>query len=367
MTIVCPYCLNVINKKTIHRVCNICSSRMPETGGLRFGKGLGQVPKCQTKGCLGAYSTLVCGMPNCGNELPADVLQYEKYTRFAVVSHGGGGKTNYITTMLEELKNNRPLQMFTSYMNKETQEYHADNVTALYDRCIPIPPTPPGEIHPLQWRLQDLRKQTRSFTPAYSLTIFDGAGEDLERVDPLICRYLSGSKMILLLLDPTRLCGVRTQMTREEIIGAGGEPDRFISRTETTDFILGLINYIKASTGVSVSQRIKQPVAVVFGKIDSVSRLLGAARVLQPSGHAAEGAFIQSEAETVHREIQAFIEACGDNLNGLFDANFTKWMYFGVSSYGFLPQGSTRQRPQPLRVLDPLLWDFSMAGIVRKK
>ena len=360
MAIVCPYCLNDINKNTIRRMCNICGHVSTE----RFGS---RIPKCPEKGCLGSCSTLVCGMPNCGHVLPADLLQYEKYTRFAVVSHAGGGKTNYITTMLEELKRTRALQMFTSYMNTETQVYHSDNVTALYDRCMPIPPTPPGEIHPLQWRLQDLRRQTRSSTPAYSMTIFDGAGEDLEKTDPLVCRYLTGSKMILLLLDPTRLCGVRAQMTEGEIRGAGGNPRDIISRDETTDFVQGLINYIKTSTGVPVSKRIKQPIAVVFGKIDAVARLLGSARVLQPSGHAAAGAFVRSEAETVHREIEAFIDACGDDLNGMFNANFTQWMYFGVSSFGFLPMGGARQRPQPLRVLDPLMWDFSMAGIVPKK
>ena len=365
-TIICPYCLDKLSPTSIKRVCNVCGTEAPNDFKTNLAFKMGQVPRCKEKGCLGIYSKLQCGL--CEHELPADITQYNKYMRFAVVSHSGGGKTNYITTLLEELKTNRTLKFYTAHMNNETLEYHSDNVRQLYDNRSMIPPNPPGEINPLQWRIQDLGRKTRTTTPCYSMTIFDGAGEDLQNVDPLVCRYLTGSKMILLLLDPTRLYGVRAQMTREEIEGAGGDPDEYISPSDTQTFVQGLINYLKTSTGVRVDKQLKQPVAVVFGKIDAVERLLGSARVLQPSDHVNKGTFNRSEAETIHREIESFMDACGDNLNGLFDANFSTWKYFGISSFGFLPKGSSAlERPQPLRVLDPLMWNFSMEGIVTEK
>lgn len=367
MAIVCPYCLSNISSSKIRRVCSICGSPMPEDASTKMQLRLGKIPKCKESGCLGLYSKLECDIPGCGHELPGDIMQYSKYMRFALVSHSGGGKTNFITTMLEELKKTRALQFHTSHMNRETLEYHSDNVKQLYDKRKPILPTARGQIYPLQWKIQDIRRRTRNTTPCYSMTIFDGAGEDLSDVDPVVCRYLTGSKMIMLLLDPTHLYGVRSQMTREEIIGAGGDPDEYISRTQTEDFVQGLIDYIKTSTGIPVKRRVKLPVAVVFGKIDTVERLLGYARVLQPSGHSARGAFVESEAQAIHDEIRAFMDACGDNLNGMFDANFTTWKYFGVSSLGAMPKNGQLQEPQPLRILDPLMWNFSMEGIVGKE
>lgn len=363
MSIVCPYCLEKLKTNEVQRVCNICGGKY--TPGAMDGLMLriGRVPKCEsTAGCLGQYAVLKCA--KCGYELPADIAQYDKYVRFAVVAPSGAGKSNFITTMLEEAKHNHHLNLLITPMNRETQNYHNKSAEYIYDKLCPVPATTAGTVIPMQWRIQDLNRATKTIVPSYSLTIFDGAGEDQTNLDPTISRYIAGSKMIVLLLDPTKLAGVREQMTVDEITKAGGT-SKMVTRAETQDFINGLIAYLKTAFSIPTGGKIKVPVAVVFGKIDAVASKLGAALVLKESGHAKQGKFIQTEADNIHAEIDGWMDVCGDNLTNMFNVNFTNWRYFGVSSFGMLPEGRDKlKKPMPLRVLDPLIWDLSLEGIV---
>lgn len=363
MAVVCPYCLCDLTTNELQRHCNLCDATMKANfmSGLQLKRGV--VPKCtSTSGCLGQYAVLKCA--KCGAELPPDIAQYGKYVRFSVVAPSGAGKTNFITTMMEEMRKCRSLNFNVSYMNNETREYHVGNYRQIYEHLQPVEATRRGDVYPMQWRIQDMNKMTKNTVPCYSMTVFDGAGEDQERTDPTICRYIAGSKMIMLLLDPTQLAGVREQMTADEIEKAGGKSG-FVSHEDTEGFINGLINYLKVTCSVHVGKKIQTPVAVVFGKIDSVQRHLGSAQILQSSSHAARGAFIQSEADAIHNEIDGWMDICGDNLTRMFDANFTTWRYFGVSSFGSLPTTRNQlQKPMPLRVLDPMLWNLSLEGIV---
>ncbi len=361
---VCPYCLEPIKINDVQRVCNICNGIYRTRFGSSIMMKLGKVPKCEsTPGCLGQYAVLKCG--KCGEELPVDIAQYDKYVRLAVVATSGAGKSNFITTMIEEAKKNRHLNFLIGAMDLKTQEHHKECVEYLYERLQPLPGTVRGAVIPMQWRIQDLNRATQTVVPPYSVTIFDGAGEDQTALDPTICRYIAGSKMIMLLLDPTKLAGVRAQMTPDEIRKAGGK-DKNVTREETQEFINGLIRYLKTACSVRLSNKITVPVAVIFGKIDSVKSKLGSALVLRDSGHAAQGKFIQTEADNVHAEIDGWMDLCGDNLTKVFNANFETWRYFGVSSFGMLPISinQLQQQPRPLRVLDPLIWNLALEGIV---
>lgn len=362
MAIICPYCLESVNINAIGRFCNICNHEYKPNARDAIMQRMGRAIRCKSANCFGQYSTLRC--PKCTHELPHDIAQYDKYVRFSVVAPSGAGKSVFITTMLEEAKKNRSLNFLITAMNRETMDHHRECVRDIYDRLQPVAATSAGEVIPMQWRFQDMNKATKTSVPPYSITIFDGAGEDQENLDPVICRYVSGSKMIMLLLDPTKLAGVRKQMTADEIDKAGGEKGS-ISREDTQAFVNGLINYLRMACGITTGKKIDIPVAVVFGKIDAVARHLGTALVLTPSNHASQGAFIQAEADAIHAEIDGWMEVCGDNLTRLFDANFVKWRYFGASSFGTLPESRMKiQNPMPLRVLDPLIWDLSLEGIV---
>lgn len=361
--IVCPYCLCQVQTSKIKKTCNICGHEYKpkaiDMAKARF--GLEKI-SCRESKCLGNYSVLKC--PQCDRVLPTDIAQYDKYIRFAVVAPSGAGKTNFITTMMEEVKKCRPLNFVVKGMNRETTDQQREWADFIYTKLEPVPGSPPGEVIPMQWCFQDMNKATKTTVPPYSVTMFDGAGEDQTNLDPTICRYIQGSKMIMLLLDPTQLAGVREQMTEDEIRSAGGDI-RHISHDETVDFISGIINYLKTACNIPAKKKIDIPIAVVFGKIDSVARNIGSAMVLSPSGHAARGAFIKAEADTIHNEIDSWMSQCGDGLTPMFNANFVSWRYFGVSSFGNLPKERRKlNKPVPLRVLDPLIWNLSLEGIV---
>ena len=363
MAVICPYCLSSFQRKDLVRCCNLDHTHVYQSSFVEDAKlMMGIIPHC--KSCLGQYSVISC--PRCGHELPPDIAQYDKYTRFSVVAPPSAGKTVFITAMIDELKKARNLNFHIAYMDKETQAYYMNNYRQIYERLSPVGATTLGESIPMQWKIQDLGKATKKVVPCYSLTMFDGAGEDYEHMDPIVCRCISGSKMIMLLLDPTRLAGVREQMTDEEIELAGG-PRSGVTREDTTDFVTGMINYLKTACSVSASKKLNIPIAVVFGKMDVVKRHLDQTMVLQPSGHVRQGAFIQSEADQIHAEIEGWLDSCGDFLSPMFDANFVNWRYFGMSSLGTIPVSQGKfSRPIPLRVLDPLLWDLSLEGIIPK-
>ncbi len=362
MAITCPYCLETYPAGSISRFCNICNDQYKPNFKDNMLLMMGKAPRCKGPGCLGQYSLLRC--PKCGHDLPPDIAQYDKYVRFSVVAPSGAGKTNFMTAMIEEVRKCKALKFLVTPMNPETKGTHRNWVLDMYENLRPVPQTERGEVTPMQWRFQDLNRATANTVPPYSVTIFDGAGEDQEALDPLICRYIAGSKMIMLLLDPTRLYGVRQQMTAEEIDLAGGAKN--ITQQDTQDFISGLIAYLKQACNISARSKITIPVAVVFSKIDAVARNLGnSAMVLTPSGHAQRGKFIRSEAEQIHAEIEGWIDNCGDGLTDILNANLTRWQYFGASAFGVLPQSRSKlQRPEPLRVLDPLIWDLALEGIV---
>ena len=365
MAVICPYCLSTLGDKDLVRRCHICGEAFKGSflDNMKLKKGI--IPRCSsTAGCLGQYSTLSCA--KCDTELPPDIAQYDKYVRFSVVAPPAAGKTVFLTAMIDELKQARNLNFHVAYMNKETQNYYMNNYRQIYENLAPVGATTLGASYPMQWKLQDMRKATKTRVPSYSITMFDGAGEDQVNMDPVVCRCISGSKMIMLLLDPTRLAGVREQMTPEEIDLASG-PKQAVSRDDTQDFIIGMINYLKTACSIPVTKKLPIPVAVVFGKIDVVKRHLGQAMVLQPSGHVQQGKFIQSEADQIHNEIDGWMDGCGDLLTRMFDANFVTWRYFGMSSFGNMPPSRNQfAKPMPLRVLDPLLWDLSLEGIIPK-
>lgn len=374
---ICPRCLRKIKKTDLKMVCNICGKpqEKPKMGMNPF-KNLGVIRKkiaggnaCQTSGCLGSYVNVKCGM--CGEELPPDIAQYSRYLRLSLIGPSGAGKTVFITTMLQELRQNaRTLKFSLSAMNKETSDYQSINTKILYDSYAKkiIGGTTTGQFKALLWRLQDLNKMSSSYTPSYSLTIFDGAGEDQRVVKPDVCRYIVESKMIMLLLDPTKLYGVCSRLDSDDFKRAGGNSE--VTRASTEQFVDDMINYIKKLAGLKVSEKITAPVAVVLGKMDVLKQFFPTnSIVFQESGHVKSGHFIQQEADAVHQEIWDFMELCGDDLSARFDANFENWKYFGISSFGMRPQVNRmlQQPPQPMRVLDPLIWDLYLEGIVSGK
>ncbi len=359
--VLCPYCLREIRSKDLEMVCELCGVKAnPSKADLLLKKS----PKCQQSGCRGIASNRRCG--HCGGKLPPDILDYEKNMRFSILGIAGCGKTNFLTTMLHELRHTPGCPWVLSSMDDQTAAIFQENDRAVYEMRQPVAATAAGSSPPPQlWRIKDRNRMTEKIIPSYSLTIFDGAGEDCSHIDPVISRYINGSKVLFILIDPLALPGVAKTISRDILnwsTTASHDADA------SADMVDGLANYVRRSCNISPGKLIDRDVAVVFTKIDAVKDSFGTATVVQPSPHLAQKGFVKSDADAVDAEIRDWLERQGESafINAI-ETNFraSRVRFFGISSFGQPPTGNFRLgRVMPHRVLDPLIWMLSKEGIV---
>ncbi len=363
--LVCPFCLNRLSSLQLVRACSVNPEHRKDTKGFRAKLNLFG-DRCGASGCPGRYTRILC--PRCEEELPGNITQYDGYTRLAITAPSGGGKTVLITTMLHELfSHSSQLGLNIGAMDRKTSAYYRARFTELYDKLTAPFGTVKGVCVPMQYYVQNTRKGTATRTPTYSLTIFDGAGEDQENPSDTETRYIAEAKMLILLIDPLKLYGLRREMTDDEIAKGGGDADRdVVDERYTQDFIDQLVSYIRIATKLTVHQKLKIPVAVVMCKMDLLRRFFPEDAVTFNPPDMTFGTFDEMDSQQVHTEIDALISEYCPSLNVGLNAVFQKWRYFGVSSYGVQPLGPKQlaEDPKPLRVMDPLMWNMSVSGIL---
>lgn len=359
--VLCPYCLQRLKSKDLKMICQLCGAEAVPTKKETI---LKKVPKCKESGCNGFASDRQCGF--CGAKLPSDILNYEKYIRFSILGITGSGKTNFLTTMLHELRHASGSPWVISAMDAQTMAIFQENDRAIYDMRQPVSATAAGNTPPPQlWRIKDKNRMTDKIIPSYSMTIFDGAGEDCEHIDPVISRYIDGSKVLVILIDPLALPGV-AKTIKPDILNWSTTTAH--DANASTYMVDGLANYVRQSCRIAPGKLIDRDVAVVFTKIDAVKDSFGAATVMQPSPHMAQKGFVRANSDAVDAEIRDWLAGRGETafLNAI-ETNFRKEKirFFGVSSFGQPPTGSYQLgKVMPHRVLDPLIWMLSKENIV---
>ncbi len=360
--VLCPYCLEELRSGDVEMACPLCGTVATPTKADIL---LKKLPKCQQAGCRKqAASERRCKY--CSSKLPSDILDYEKYLRFSILGIAGAGKTNFLTTMLHELRHAVGAPWVLSPMDAATTAQYQDNDRAVYERGEPVGATPAGmPPQPQQWKIKNKSKMTNTKIPTYSLTIFDGAGEDCEHIDPAISRYINGSKTLIILIDPLALSSVRKTISPDIVRWSTSAQH---DANASADMVDGLAAYIRTSCGIAPGKLIDRDVAVVFTKIDTVRSSFGSARVMQPSPHMTAKAFVKADADAVDAEIRDWLERAGETVFlDAIDTNFRrgKVRFFGVSSFGQPPMGSGRLgKVVPHRVLDPLLWMLSKENMI---
>lgn len=359
--ILCPYCLQRLKSKDLKMICQLCGAEVVPSKKETL---LKKLPKCKEPGCNGFASDRQCGF--CKAQLPSDILDYEKYMRFSLLGTTGSGKTNFLTTMLHELRHTPGSPWVISAMDAQTAAIFQENDQAVYTMRQPVSSTASGIAPPPQlWRIKDKNRMTDKIIPSYSMTIFDGAGEDCEHINPVISRYIEGSKVLVILIDPLALPGVaKTIETNILNWSTTVVHDANVS----TNMVDGLANYVRQSCNIAPGKLIDRDVAVVFTKIDAVKDSFGAAVVMQPSPHMARKGFVKADSDAVDAEIRDWLECRGETafLNAI-ETNFRRERirFFGVSSFGQPPTGNFQLgKVMPHRVLDPLVWMLSKENII---
>lgn len=360
--VLCPYCLRELRSKNLKMACSICGTEaVPTKTEILLKKTL----RCRQDGCHGFASSRLCSY--CGAKLPSDILDYEKYLRFSILGITGSGKSNFLTTMLHELRNTANAPWVIAPMDDpQTIAIYQENDRIVYELRQPVPATPPGISPPPQlWRIKDKNRMTDKIIPSYSMTIFDGAGEDSEHIDPVISRYIEGSKVLVILIDPLALTGVAKTISSDILNWSTSAAH---DASASADMVDGLANYVRRSCNIAPNKLINRDVAVVFTKIDAVKDSFGSATVMQPSPHLSQKGFVKADADAVNAEIRDWLESRGETtFLDAIETNFRRdrVRFFGVSSFGQPPTGNYQLgRVMPHRVLDPLIWMLSKEGIV---
>lgn len=385
--LICPYCIRTLKNFAFR--CESCG-RTTDLRGLnkyalvRFRLN-GTIPRCDNPACDRRTLTVLCpfgtesseSVDVCGQALPSDILQYRNYLRFSVLGTTGSGKTNYLTMMIQQLKSAHGEENLSNisieHVDTMTNTIFRTHLNTILQYKMPVGPTPPEDIViPQLWRIRQDRK------PAASLTVFDGAGENQERPQERIVRYIYGSKQFILLIDPLSIPSLRSRLTREEIMGSSHEtdPDGQAELHSGADMVVNIANFIRRNKNIDVNTKIGNPTAVVFTKLDLFLRDFGNSTVTGKSPHLRAGQFVEADSLAVDREIRSWLIENG--RNGLVndgeefvkavEDNFSNIRFFGVSSFGTEPsEFKLLSSISPHRVLDPLMWILAQEKIIQTR
>lgn len=380
----CPYCLEGINKSSVIYECPSCGKRY-SAGGLFKN----QTPMCSNKVVHASTipaSRILCNNKGCGNILPADFLDYAQTLKFSLVGTTNSGKTNFLITMLHELMHNLKTGLSLSTLDATSQTYaeFKEFERIMYEDHSLLPATDRGIVDPYLWRIRDRNKAKGNQIPSYSLTIYDGAGENFSNIDKaentILSRYLCDTNTLFILIDPLQLSSFKKQ-------GIGGESVDFsnLEGQDASESLDKVVSYLRTNKGLGANQLIDMNIAIIFTKIDALVDDDGVLQfgdgdlILRRSTASHFGCFDfrrngfdMKEAGVISDSIRDFIMERESRFYNILESNFIakKIQYFAVSALGNPPikeNGNiTIQHIDPIRVLDPFLWMMMKEGFIKE-
>lgn len=283
----------------------------------------------------------------------------------ALIGAKESGKSNYIAVLVNEIKKKMSRSMDCSliFCNQQTNDdYYNTYYRPLFEQATTVRGTDVNaDSAPLIYSIDFFQQKGTSYKirDSITLTLYDTAGENLEKEDSMLCnnQYISNASGIIILLDPLQIPAVRKQLE-----GKIKLPDQ---NSDTTDILNRVVTIIKNRKKIKDLDSINIPIALAFTKMDVLAKYDivpdGSTLRLQ-SEHLARGAFVKSDFENTRIEIEALLENfLADDVMQLLK-QFSKYAFFGVSALGENPEGGVKMsgEPNPNRVLDPLLWLLSL-------
>ena len=371
----CPYCLRKIKFDDLKFFCVDEEDNKHEVKPSLMDKFFKRLPTCQRRYCKNHGLTIrEVECRHCGEKLPSQILFHDKYLSFCAVGVAGAGKSSYVTTVIHELRYS-DLPWILQAMDTETTELALINEKLVYEMRNCLTGTTSGvSPRPQFWTILDNSKQV-SKMPTYSLTLYDGAGEDCEKigytpVDAKISRYMSGAKMLLIMFDPLILSSVQNEVPPEILRSSIAQERKESAPTNMVSMANSLVNYIKQSCNISPGERISSRAAVVLTKLDALrdtpNGFAPDSTINRESPHLKSKGFVEADSKMVDLEIRDWLIRQGEIafLNTI-DANFQNVRVFGVSSFGNPPDTNKRlAKIRPHRVLDPIMWMLANEGVI---
>lgn len=377
----CPYCYTEINPRKLAYRCSgrhaagktPCEKRVDQARRNHFNDSDTYWPvitpigsaSARCSGCAAEPGPPIC--PECHSLLPAEYgtdsaliglvgvrdsgktvmlsqldteLQTSVADRFDATIDAPGGKSG----LARDLRINRELMLRSDgVLPAQTQESGGKKPPAVYS-----------------WRYN--RKGLMGIERAAStvFSFYDNAGEDFATPDRALSQvYLGATSGVILLLDPF---GFTANRDRAEAKGVD-VPD-----TGPEAVLDAITVVLRTAKGVKRNKKIKQPIAVVIGKIDAFFDQIPPDHPLrQPSS--TRPIFDESESQTVHDHIGSLVEQWGGaGLIRKLEHNYTTFRLFGASALGAEPDYRSRRVNSrgllPHRVAEPLLWLMASRGFI---
>lgn len=305
---------------------------------------------------------LLC--PECGQRLPREFFQCEKYINISIVGLTNCGKTTYMAVMMKEFARKLCEKLYLETMSDYDDNRELLNETyikKLYEEKKKLDNTNPGEkeAEPQIYRIKDImRNRIGNRNPVYCLSIHDGAGEDCLRMRPHIQKNIGGSDYIFYLIDSEELPAVQRLLGKNKI-----------EENASQQMVKKMAQYLRTALGKEGNELVKKPVAVILTKFDVIMNKMKdmQATVNQEKTLAFTGTSMASDLDRVDKDIRSWLKTQQEQpfLSAL-EANFGKIRFFGVSSLGHEIVNGEVGVVTPHRVLDPILWVLSKEGVIHR-
>ena len=321
-------------------------------------------------GCKRPSKDRVC--PTCHVTLPSTFGQSPNAI-VAVIGAKNAGKSHYIATLVEEMRNRVGPMMNVTLSPQDDftiQRFARDFRDPLYNERRALEVTVSGVRDasvrlPMVFNLQFGGIDTfgrRKIVRTVTLVFFDTAGEDLnsEATMATVNRYIYRSSGIILLLDPRQIPEVRRQLPGPL------EPGEF--SVDTRDILARTAKLIRNGQGLGPNQMIKVPLAVAFSKFDELETIVDSSLVVLTSRMVSQE-YDVNEANAISDEIESLLSSW--QQTGLIHelrSWFSKVAFCGVSSLGCKKNADqSLPRLDPRRVEDPFLWLLYQFGYIKSR
>jgi hypothetical protein len=375
--------------------CNICDE---ELNTDQIINKIVDLSHCVVKECNGKYiekkctnkiPILLCPHSCNKGEIPKKLFSnVVEHLPFSILGVSRSGKTHFITVMLDVL--GQPglskLNITMESLTTETEKHQRKHKEWLIKNKVTLPSTTDMET-PQIWLLNNQYRKKGKLIDQYVFTIYDGAGEKQVNFDPNESEYVGMSKAIILVFNPFEL---------KEFIAKGKINPNDVKRAQGGDHVAEVdVDIVTKNFGKFIRDHVLEledgqtlPIkcAVVLTKIDMLNQpeLLGDSSIFKKSQVevSKEGKLDISEIDTISNEIRNWIgqDPDGQTFITTLDGCFDEVTFFGVSSLGQNPledeiteadnikinDGTPTgilikghklaSKPNPRRVLDPLLW-----------
>jgi hypothetical protein len=317
---------------------------------------------CARAGCGQVSHQHVC--PHCHSTLPPNWWAHD-VLGVAMVGARSAGKTTYLSALMRHLDRNL-LPAMHGHLHPLDPE--SEVKLAQFRAGLHTGELAPGTLRAAQnealLRPMLASIGTRPDGRYRSLALFDVAGEDMasaETVRPY-SPALTGADLIVLLIDPLQLDGVREWLEGSVPLPAKGAP--------AVTVVHNVVQEIRRYRGIA-SGPLPQRAAVVFAKFDGlqqaaripqsgVGSLIGPGNALWRDPYAfSSTVYSPPDGRRVHDEVRALLLGMDEiALVSSVEAAFREVQYFAISALGHGPRGRrmTTAGASPQRVGDPLRW-----------